>query len=156
MKYYVRKDATSEIEGPFKLDVIRGWIAGGRFSMDYEALEDHGQSLDQMTQSEDWMLLDKIFAAPAGFEQSPKEFLRAVRKRSCYRGLRFCVDVLAIAGWAGCIWWTFLFHYIPVREVPVDQLIGVGLVAIGVAVSRFALRLLADIGDLLIEQNRRR
>ena len=90
------------------------------------------------------------------FEQSPKEFLQAVRKRSSYKGLRFCVDVLAIAGWAGCIWWTFLLHCIPVREVPVHQLIGVGLVAIGVVVFRLALRLLADIGDLLIEENRRK
>jgi hypothetical protein len=73
-----------------------------------------------------------------------------------YKGLRFCVDVVAIAGWAGCIWWTFLFHSIPVRQIPVNQLIGVGLVAIGVAVFRVALRLLADIGDVLIEENRRK
>jgi hypothetical protein len=158
MKYYVRKDASSEIEGPFDLLVIRGWIAGGRFSTEYEALEDHGQSLDQMKDSEKWTLLDEVFAlgTAATFEQSPKEFLKAVRKRSCYKGLRFCIDVVAIAGWAGCIWWTFLFHSIPVREIPVNQLIGVGLVAIGVAVFRVALRLLADIGDVLIDENRRK
>jgi hypothetical protein len=114
MKYYVRKDATSEIEGPFELDVIRGSIARGRFTTEYEALEDHGQHpirpfrnhpiwgsnvgphvfqdyvsenaqlrrcLDQMKQSEKWTLLDEVFATPASFEQSPKEFLQAVRKR---------------------------------------------------------------------------
>jgi hypothetical protein len=158
MKYYVRKDASAEIQGPVDLEVIRGSIARGRFTTEYEALEDRGQSLSQLKNSEKWMLLDEVFALgpTASFEQSPKEFLKAVRKRSCYKGLRFCVDVMAIAGWAGCIEWTFLFHSIPVREIPVNQLIGVGLVAIGVAFFRVALRLLADIGDILIEENRRK
>ena len=47
MKYYVRKDASCEIEGPFELEAIRGWIAGGRFAMEHEGVLERIRKIDR-------------------------------------------------------------------------------------------------------------
>ena len=85
MKYYVRKDASSQIEGPFELEAIRGWIAGGRFAMEHEGVEDLGRSTDELRRSRMWRSLEEVLAEPLPMRsaQSPKDFLDGVRDQSC-------------------------------------------------------------------------
>jgi hypothetical protein len=158
MKYYVRKDASSEIEGPFDLGAIRGWIAGGRFTTEHEALEDRDQDSAQLEAASGWTTLQEIFAGPAATQpdEKPRAFLRKVREQSCYKGLRFFVNLLALAGWAGCLWWVTILRASPVRELFVNEFILGGLALVSVAVVRLMAVLLIDIGDILIERNRRK
>ena len=159
------KNASSKIEGPFDVAAIRGWIAGGRFTMEYQALEDHAQSADQMKNSTAWMSLEEIFSlppsVPAVIQLPPKGLLEALREQSRYKALRLGADILATAGWAGCIGSIFWWHSLGIPQVAglgflLGQVLYAGLGAVVVAVLRLMLVLLADIGDYLFEQYRKR
>jgi hypothetical protein len=157
MKYYVRQDASSEIEGPFDLEAIRGWIAGGRFTMQHEGVEERGRSTDDVRRSRMWRTLEEIFAEPAELhvEQSPQVFLNAVRERSCYKTLRLCIDLSTFGGWfAGGV---YIFQRFA-SDTQSAVLCGAALIlmAIACAALRQSAFVLIDIADVLIEQNRRK
>ncbi len=160
MKYYVRKDASSDIEGPFDLEAIRGWVAAARFTNDYEAIEDMGRTTDQLKRSRRWVTLDELFSEPppALNEQSPKAFLEKVREQSCYKVLRLGIDLAMTAAWITMA--VFLFAQRPTAEAPIPMLaVGAGLLILSALVA-VALRqsafVLIDMADILIEQNRRK
>lgn len=160
MKYYVRKDASSDIEGPFELEAIRGWVAAGRFTNDFEAIEDIGRTTDQLKRSRRWITLDELFSEPppSANEQSPKAFLEKVREQSCYRVLRLCIDLAMTAAWIATA--VFLVVQKPVGEAPIPMLaLGAGLLILAallaVAIRQSAF-VLIDMADILIEQNRRK
>jgi hypothetical protein len=157
MKYYVRKDALSEIEGPFELDSIRGWIARGRFTTEHEAVEDRGRSTDEVRRSRMWRTLEEIFAEPQALhvEQSPQHFLDAVRSRSCYKTLRLCVDLAIVAAWAACALLAFVRSSDSTNSVMIAVFLAVAAAVASVAVRQSAF-VVVDIADILIEQNRRK
>jgi hypothetical protein len=160
MKYYVRKDASSDLEGPFDLEAIRGWVAGGRFTTEFEAIEDLGRTTDQLKRSRRWQTLEELFAEPASTnpEQSPKAFLEKVREQSCYKTLRLCVDLVVLAAWIAAA--LGLFFYSPAVESNLGLLaMGLGilvLAAIVVVAFRQSAFVLIDVADILIEQNRKK
>jgi hypothetical protein len=157
MTFYVRKDAFSEIEGPFELEAIRGWIASGRFTVAHEAVEDRGRSTDEVRNSRMWRTLEEIFAEPASMrvEQSPKAFLEAVREQSCYKTLRLCIDLIMLAAWVGCALLA-LVRFSSSPELLVGSIILVLVIGVGFVALRQSAFVLVDIADVLIEQNRRK
>jgi hypothetical protein len=157
MKYYVRKDAAAEIEGPLDLEAIRGWVAAGRFSNEYEAVEDRGRSTDEVRRSRMWRTLEEIFAEPPEMrhEQSPAAFLDAVRERSCYKTFRLCIDLAIVAGWiAGALGAWIRFSDSTNSMILAGIL--VVLLGIGLSALRQSALVVVDIADVLIEQNRRK
>jgi hypothetical protein len=157
MKYYVRKDAASEIEGPFELEAIRGWIAGERFTMEHEAVEDRGRSTDEIRRSRMWRTLEEIFAEPTALltEQSPQAFLNSVRDRSCYKTLRLCIDLAVLTAWGTAAVLILLRFSESKNSLAIGVLLALaaGVVAVALRQSAFVL---VDIADVLIEKNRRK
>lgn len=162
MKYYVRKDASSEIEGPFELDAIRGWIARGRFTNDCEAIEERGRTIEEVQRSQRWDRLEVIFAdpEPSHAGESPDSFLARVRQNSCYKTLRLFIDLSTIAAWGVSV---FVIYMELSKRAQFDQLtrivlavVMIALLSIGLVAIRQSALLFADIADILIDQNRRR
>ena len=157
MKYYVRRDASSEIEGPFDLEAIRGWIASGRFTMEHEAVEDWGRSTDEIKRSRMWRTLEETFAEPAPMRsaQSPKVFLNAVREQSCYKTLRLCIDLTTLASWGVCT--VLLFsRFSSSPDMLVLSIVLAAVIAVGFLALRQSAFVVVDIADVLIEQTRRK
>lgn len=160
MKYYVRKDAASDIEGPFDFEAIRGWVAAGRFTNDFEAIEDIGRSTDQLKRSRRWLSLEELFAEPAPSlnEPSPKAFLEKVREQSCYKVLRLCIDLAMAAAWVAAGFAMYLRRpdgepNFVVLSVGLGILLLAAMVAVAIRQSAFVL---IDVADILIEQSRRK
>jgi hypothetical protein len=162
MKYYVRKNADSVIEGPFELEAIRGWIAGGRFTNDFEAIEDNGRTLDQLRLSRLWQRLEEVFAEPMppNAERSPGSFLALVRQNSCYKTLRLFVNLTTVAIWIAVAVTIYLeMTKDPALEGTTRLIMAAGvlfLISLALIAVRQSALLFADIADILIEQNRRR
>jgi hypothetical protein len=157
MKYYVRKDASSEIEGPFELEAIRGWIANGRFTMEDEAVEDRGRSTDEIRRSRMWRTLEEVFAEPPSERnaQSPKVFLAAVREQSCYKTLRLCIDLTVLASWAACAFFLFT-RFSSSPDLLVLSIVLMAIGGVGFLALRQSAYVIVDIADVLIEQTRRK
>lgn len=162
MRYYIRKDAASEIEGPFELEALRGWVAGGRFTNDFEAIEDTGRSTDDIRASRRWQLLEDVFTDPLSkrIEQSPGAFLAGVRQNSCYKALRLFIDLTSGAAWLTIAGLTYLEVG---KSSPGDStvqlvvVLGIFLMAsIALIAARQFATLFADIADILIHQNRKK
>ena len=149
MNYYVRKDGSSKIEGPFDLESIRGYIALGRFTGDYEGAEnEHGP----------WSTLEEIFAMPVPrhFEQFPASFLEAVREQSCFKGLRLCADALAVVAVGGPLVYLFSARALLSGPAASGLILWVLVSVIAGLLSRFLATAIADIADILIEKSRRK
>jgi hypothetical protein len=157
MKYYVRKDASAEIEGPFELEAIRGWIAGGRFSMEHEGVEDLGRSTDELKRSRMWRSLEEVLAEPAPLRdpQSPSAFLTAVRDQSCYKTLRLCIGLTTFAGWGACAILAWL-RFSSSTDGLIFSIALIGIMAVGFVALRQSAFVVVDIADVLIEQTRRK
>ena len=162
MRYYVRKDESADVEGPFDLDAIRGWVARGRFTPEFEAIEEMGRTADEVRRSQRWNKLEVVFADPAPRVggQTPESFLARVRENSCYKTLRLFIDLATVAAWAASI---FLVYVELSRRAPGDQatqlvvgLVVIALISIGLVAIRQSALLFADIADILIDANRRR
>lgn len=162
MKYYVRRDASSEIEGPFDLPAIRGWIAGGRFTNDFEAIQDTGRTAEELKACRDWQSLGDVFAQPEARQrgESADAFLGRVRKNSCYRTLRLFIDLTMVAAWGGgaaAIYLNFQTEEQGLRTGTLLIAAALILVAsVGLVAIRQSAVLFVDIADILIEQNRRK